>query len=479
MKRLWRTARRKGRTTLAVVVLFLLAVIAALGRTAPSGQPAGPFSASRLTLGAGDRILVLAPHPDDESIGCGGMIQQAVDLGLPVRVVYLTNGDANEWSFTLYSRRPELLPGQVEAMGQVRQNEALAATKILGLQPAQVTFLGYPDFGTLRIWEGHWGTEPPFRSLLTRVTQVPYAGAYRPGAAYKGEDILADLEANIRAFGPTKMCLSHPADNNPDHEALYAFTRVALWDLGLDPQLYPYLVHTAGWPLPRGAEPELPLTPPASLAGQETWWTLPLSRAQNDRKLAALQAHRTQYESNGRYLSSFIRANELFGAYEDAALPPADGQRGLDAAEPESGAREGLTDEEQAKFVGVEWRTVRREGNDLVLTMALSKPLAEGVGLSAYLFGYRQDKPFAAMPKIHVQIGALTHRVYDQNHPLGEQAVTVNRTAREIVLRVPLALLGGPDRALISARTYLGNVPLDAAAWRVLDFRPSDRNGSG
>ena len=93
-----------------------------------------------------------------------------------------------------------------------------------------------------------------------------------------------------------------------------------------------------------------------------------------------------------------------------------------------------LTEEERAKFVGVEWRTVRREGDNLVLTMALSKPLAEGVGLSAYLFGYRPDKPFAAMPKIHVRVGELTHAVTDQSHQLANSGVQVKRDAHQIVL---------------------------------------------
>ena len=458
------------RSALAVAGLLLLAVAATFGRGKTPLQSAAEFTAPELTVSSTDRILILAPHPDDESLGAGGVIQKAVNMGVPVQVVFLTNGDANEWSFVVYRKRPELLPGQVQAMGEVRHNEAVAATQILGLRPDQLTFLGYPDFGTLRIWTEHWGSEPAFRSLFTRVTQVPYANAYRPGAAYKGEEILADLETIIKEFRPTKVFLSHPADLNPDHMALYAFTRVALWDLGLTPERYPYVVHTAGWPLPRGAAPALPLTPPADLAPQEAWTTSGLSQAEIDRKQSALEAHRTQFESNGRYLSSFIRANELFGDYGDTPLPRQDAEEGLDQAVPAARVPQELTEEERAKFVGVEWRTVRREGDNLVLTMALSKPLAEGVGLSAYLFGYRPDKPFATMPKIHVRVGELAHTVTDQSRQLANSGVQVKRDAHQIELRVPLALLDDPDRALVSARTYLGDMPLDSAAWRVLDL---------
>jgi hypothetical protein len=57
------------------------------------------------TLTPDDRIIIFAPHPDDESIACGGVIQQALALKVPVRIVWLTYGDNNEWSFSA-TRRP-------------------------------------------------------------------------------------------------------------------------------------------------------------------------------------------------------------------------------------------------------------------------------------------------------------------------------------------------------------------------------------
>jgi hypothetical protein len=47
--------------------------------------------------------------------------------------------------------------------------------------------------------------------------------------------------------------------------------------------------------------------------------------------------------------------------------------------------------------------------------------------------------------------------------------VKVRRTLREIDVRVPLDALGGPDRVLSGARTYLRDIPLDWASWRVLE----------
>jgi len=52
-----------------------------------------------------DRILILAPHPDDEAIGTAGVIQKALRAGAALKVVLFTNGDHNEWAFIVYEKR--------------------------------------------------------------------------------------------------------------------------------------------------------------------------------------------------------------------------------------------------------------------------------------------------------------------------------------------------------------------------------------
>lgn len=463
-KRFWRS-----------FALFVVAVSLLAG--CQKGAPPPVVLWSSLALGSHDRVLVLAPHPDDETIGCGGLIQQAVAMSLPLRVVFLTNGDNNEWSFFLYRKRPEVSPRAVEGMGEVRHDEALAAGKVLGLSAEQLTFLGYPDFGTLQIWQSHWGDRPAYRSLLTRATAVPYRNAYRPGAPYKGESILSDLTAIIRDFKPTIIFVSHPADHNPDHLALYLFTRVALWDLEpeIKPVLYPYLVHYPGWPQPGGYLPTDLQAPPAVLDRVVAWRFAPLLRSEEDRKLAALQAHRTQYGASRSYLVSFVRTNELFGDFpvvhvisttQETALP-AEGAAG------ERQASDQLTEQERAAFVGLEWRTVRLEKDALVVSLVFSRPLAQGVEASVDLFGYRSDRPFPLMPKLNVRLSELGESAFDQVRALPDSAVAVHRDSRQITVRVPLALLDQPQRVLISARTYLGRVPLDWISWRALEIAPA------
>jgi LmbE family N-acetylglucosaminyl deacetylase len=159
---------------------------------------------ARMTLDANDRVLVLAPHPDDEVLGCGGIIQQAVAMGVPVYIAFLTYGDFYEYSFIVYEKRPVLTARGVEGMGEIRHDEAVAADSVLGVPSDNLSFLGYPDFGTLEMFQAAWGDSPPVRGKLSRATTVPYANAVRPGAPYKGQEVLTDLTALIRRFRPTK-----------------------------------------------------------------------------------------------------------------------------------------------------------------------------------------------------------------------------------------------------------------------------------
>ncbi len=429
---------------------------------------AGPLP--ELKLADTDRILVLAPHPDDEVLGCGGIIQEAVARKLPLRVVFLTHGDENQWSFFLYRMHPVIWPSSVRALGEVRVKEALMAARVFGLSWEHLQFLGYPDFGTLAIWNQHWGDQPAYKSLLTRSVAVPYSDALRPGAPHRGEEILRDLTQVLEEFRPTKVFVSHPADHNGDHRALYLFTRVALWDVEkeIQPTLHPYLIHYRRWPQPRSYEADAPLNPPATLDGEAAWHVFPLTPAQVATKHRALQEHVTQYKSNGRYLRTFIRTNELFGDWPVAHLTGSTNSlHSLELLE-QKGPAEQLTEAERAQFTGVEWDHARLVGDNLELSLRLSRPLAREVQASIYAFGYRRDTPFAQMPKLHIKLGELRTQIFDQNRRLDDNMLRVTRSENEIIVSIPRAVLGKPDRILTGARTYVVEVPLDWVAWRVL-----------
>jgi LmbE family N-acetylglucosaminyl deacetylase len=80
-----------------------------------------------------DRILILAPHPDDEVMAAGGVIQKALKVRARVKVLFLTNGDHNEPAFIVYEKRLTMRRGEFIHMGQVRRRESLGALNKLGI----------------------------------------------------------------------------------------------------------------------------------------------------------------------------------------------------------------------------------------------------------------------------------------------------------------------------------------------------------
>jgi LmbE family N-acetylglucosaminyl deacetylase len=94
-----------------------------------------PFRDLGQITDAGD-VLILAPHPDDESLGCGGLIAACCAAGRPPFVLVLTDGAGSHPRSVNYP--PQILRATREA-------EARAAVAALGLPPGRIAFLGLPD----------------------------------------------------------------------------------------------------------------------------------------------------------------------------------------------------------------------------------------------------------------------------------------------------------------------------------------------
>ena len=152
------------------------------------------------------KMMVIAPHPDDESIGCGGMICLHQARGNAVVVVFLTSGE----------RGIENLPP--EEVRMIREKEAHEATNILGV--TRIDFLRLPDLALDENME---------------------AAARR----------LAPL---LEEHHPDLIFLPHPDENHPDHRVALPLVRASfnrVPSLLYSPQLWGYEVWTPmreyGW----------------------------------------------------------------------------------------------------------------------------------------------------------------------------------------------------------------------------------------
>jgi LmbE family N-acetylglucosaminyl deacetylase len=130
--------------------------------------------------------MVFSPHQDDETFGCGGMIAHKREQGIPVVVVFLTDGQGSGGSDTK------------NTIVQIRKQEALEALAILGVKASEIHFLDKPD-GTLQDLNNDEQQE-----IISRVAQL------------------------IQYYQPEEIYVPHRKDCHRDHEATYELVKVAM-----------------------------------------------------------------------------------------------------------------------------------------------------------------------------------------------------------------------------------------------------------
>jgi len=312
------------RTAVARAALLLsLSPLQALGQSLP---PPINLSVNRAT-----RLLVIAPHPDDDILGAGGLIRRVVKAGGTVRVVWLTSGDGFpegvETVEGISPRVAHLTPRDYTTYGTLREQEARAVLASLGVGASGLTFLGFPDEGLCEL-------ASTFLSAKVRAFQSPYTGRISPplteqvirGVRYRGFDLRRELERVVVSFGPTLVAAPHPEDQHPDHCSTHIFLKEALDDLSgggrVRPRVLHYLIHYGQWPLRTTDVRDDVLLPPGEFPFSEgRWANLALTPEETAAKRAALNLYHSQTLVIGRLLLAFARRNELFVEGEPASLP--------------------------------------------------------------------------------------------------------------------------------------------------------------
>jgi len=146
--------------------------------------------------------VVIAPHQDDETLACGGVIARKRSEGLPVHVIFITDGSAS------HPGHPRLGPADISTL---RHAEALRAMDCLGVERQAVHFLDEPD------------------------------GSLKTITAARREDLVARLAGLLGPIAPGEIFLPCNPDGSSEHDATFGFVMDALarTKLRLDIWQYP------------------------------------------------------------------------------------------------------------------------------------------------------------------------------------------------------------------------------------------------
>jgi len=178
-------AKRILRRALRATVQWVMAL-----RSRPLSSPSGP-------------ILVIAPHLDDCTLGCSGLLFQARLAGENVHIIYLTDGAAS------YGDNPLITPDQ---LATTRKREALEAKSRLYVDSACMYFMNLPD------------------------GRVPHRNDEKRDAA------VTDLARHIRQITPSVVLLPLRKDGSTEHEAGFSLVTAALAQCSLRPRVLEYPV---------------------------------------------------------------------------------------------------------------------------------------------------------------------------------------------------------------------------------------------
>jgi glycosyltransferase involved in cell wall biosynthesis/LmbE family N-acetylglucosaminyl deacetylase len=190
--------------------------------------------------------LIIAPHQDDGTLGCGGLMLRKRLEGHPLHIVYVTDGSASHLG------HPTMTP---QAMAAVREREGRASARHLGIETPAIHFLGARD-GTL-----------------------PHLSPENKAA------LVEDFRRLLVAIRPDEIFLPYRCDGSSEHEAAFRLFIETLAGIELQPRIYEYLVWSWWNPLRLLR---------AWLTARRVWRFS--FRGYEDIKIAALKCYVSQFE---------------------------------------------------------------------------------------------------------------------------------------------------------------------------------------
>jgi LmbE family N-acetylglucosaminyl deacetylase len=164
---------------------------------------AKPPALTDLPFARAQKILVVAPHPDDETLGCGGLISLLAQGGAAFHIIFVTDGSASH-------RNSGAWPAA--RLAAQREKEACRALACLGIANAPRLFLRLPD-----------------------------ANMPRPGSP-RWEYALATLSDVMQRFEPDLVLLPWRRDPHCDHRASWLLSQQALRNASIHPDILEYAI---------------------------------------------------------------------------------------------------------------------------------------------------------------------------------------------------------------------------------------------
>jgi LmbE family N-acetylglucosaminyl deacetylase len=196
-----------------------------------------------ITRIARQRVLIVAPHPDDETLGCGGAIGLLCRKGYDVKVLTISDGTGSHPNSRKY-------PAPV--LQAIRSQETIAALGILGVDRSAITFLQLKDGAIPTVTSPHFSTAKSCcKKYLNKIL-------------------------------PDTIFIPWRSDPHPDHRATWQLIQAAILSLDITPQVIEYPI----WDWDTEQQQ-------ASNLSQIHGWRLDIG-AVLDRKLQAIAAYKSQ-----------------------------------------------------------------------------------------------------------------------------------------------------------------------------------------
>lgn len=151
----------------------------------------------------GERLIVFSPHPDDETLGCGGVIAKKLSEGYDIKVVIITDGRYAFYNVLGIKSNPT--PDELK---EIRKKEVKKALRILGVEEGNILFLDFVD-GSLKDYQ---------KEFENKIIEI------------------------LSKYSPNEVFIPHKNDGHIDHRIANKIIKEVVRKLGLRVRCYEYMI---------------------------------------------------------------------------------------------------------------------------------------------------------------------------------------------------------------------------------------------